>query len=99
MRASPEHLGPKQIPAAARKLAAEAIAIAIDCHIDTVQRVLGMGEDLGKRGDVGHVDVPRLREGGMHAPFFASVGSRLFFRRGSGAQAAGSAGCDAIGAG
>jgi hypothetical protein len=53
----------------ARKLAAE--AIGIDSHIDTVQRVLVMGEDLGKRWDVGHVDIPRLREGGTHAPFFA----------------------------
>lgn len=30
-----------------------------------------MGEDPGKRWDVGHVDIPRLREGGTHAPFFA----------------------------
>src|SRR6202041_3780354 len=57
------------IPARARKLAAE--AIGIDSHIDTVQRILVMGEDLGKRGDVGHGDMPRLREGGTHAPFFA----------------------------
>src|SRR6202161_4313158 len=53
----------------AEKLAAQ--AIGIDSHIDTVQRVLVMGEDLSKRWDVGHVDIPRLREGGMHAPFFA----------------------------
>jgi membrane dipeptidase len=57
------------IPLRARKLAAE--SIGIDSHIDTVQRVLVMGEDLGKRWDVGHVDIPRLREGGTHAPFFA----------------------------
>src|ERR1700729_2707249 len=57
------------IPSRARKLAAE--AIGIDSHIDTVQRVLVMGEDLAKRWDVGHVDIPRLREGGTHAPFFA----------------------------
>src|ERR1700722_9094456 len=65
----PEPLTPKKIPARARQLAAE--AIGIDSHIDTVQRVLVMGEDLGKRWDVGHVDIPRLREGGTHAPFFA----------------------------
>src|SRR6202042_1841925 len=59
----------QEIPLRARKLAAE--AIGIDSHIDTVQRVLVMGEDLGKRWDVGHVDIPRLREGGTHAPFFA----------------------------
>src|SRR5579885_2707092 len=53
----------------ARQLSKE--AIGVDSHIDTVQRVLVMGEDLGRRWDVGHVDIPRLREGGIHAPFFA----------------------------
>jgi membrane dipeptidase len=57
------------IPARARRLATE--AIGIDSHIDTVQRLLVMGEDLGKRLNVGHVDIPRLHEGGTHAPFFA----------------------------
>jgi membrane dipeptidase len=57
------------VAARARKLAAE--AIGIDSHIDTVQRILVMGEDLGKRWDVGHVDIPRLHAGGTHAPFFA----------------------------
>src|SRR6202046_1991388 len=57
------------IAARARKLTAE--AIGIDSHIDTVQRVLVMGEDLSKRWDVGHVDIPRLHAGGTHAPFFA----------------------------
>ena len=66
---NPELLTPKKIPARARKLASE--AIGIDSHIDTVQRVLVMGEDLGKRWDAGHVDIPRLQEGGTHAPFFA----------------------------
>src|SRR6202046_133961 len=66
---NPELLTPKEIPARARKLASE--ASGIDSHIDTVQRVLVMGEDLGKRWDVGHVDIPRLHEGGTHAPFFA----------------------------
>jgi membrane dipeptidase len=55
--------------APARQLLAE--AIGIDSHIDTIQRVLVMGEDLGERHDAGHVDLPRLREGGMRAPFFA----------------------------
>ena len=59
----------QKIPLRARTLAAE--AIGIDSHIDTVQRVLVMGEDLRKRWDTGHVDIPRLQEGGTHAPFFA----------------------------
>jgi membrane dipeptidase len=66
---NPEVPARRKISARALKLAAE--AIGIDSHIDTVQRVLVMGEDLGKRWDVGHVDLPRLREGGTHAPFFA----------------------------
>ena len=61
--------GSNDLAARARKLADE--AIGIDSHIDTVQRILVMGEDLSKRWDVGHVDIPRLHAGGMHAPFFA----------------------------
>src|SRR5215469_8631300 len=62
--------------ARARKLMAE--AVGIDSHIDTIQRVV-MSEDLGKRRDTGHVDLPRLREGEMHAPFFA-LWVPVFFR-------------------
>lgn len=67
----PENLGgvsqadPQDTLARARKLMAE--AIGIDSYIDTIQRVLAMGEDLGKRHDEGHVDLPRLCEGGMLA--------------------------------
>jgi hypothetical protein len=93
MKAAQQHLEPKIDPGASAK------AIGIDRRSNTVQRALVMGEDLGKRWDVGHVGSPRLSEGGMHAPFFASVACHVFFRRGSGAQDAGSAGCDAIGAG
>jgi membrane dipeptidase len=66
---SSEQPKPAVIAAQVKKITAE--AIGIDSHIDTVQRLLVMGEDLGKRWDVGHVDLPRLREGGTHAPFFA----------------------------
>jgi len=55
--------------ARARRIAAE--AIGIDSHIDTIQRVLIGGVDLTQRSNSGHVDFPRLREGGMKAPWFA----------------------------
>jgi len=55
--------------ARAKKLATE--YIGIDTHIDTAQRVLFAKEDLTKRSTRGHVDIPRLREGGVRAPFFA----------------------------
>lgn len=60
-----------------RKVMAE--SIGIDSHIDTIQRVLVMGADLGERHHAGHVDLPRLREGGMRAPFFA-MWVPVFFR-------------------
>src|SRR5580704_13817474 len=53
----------------ARRISAE--AIGIDSHIDTIQRVLIAHADISQRLSFGHVDLPRLREGGMKAPFFA----------------------------
>jgi membrane dipeptidase len=53
----------------ARKLANE--IIGIDSHTDTIERVLVGGEDLGVRSKIGHADIPRWKEGGMHAPFLA----------------------------
>ncbi len=46
-------------------------AIGIDSHIDTIQHVLIAHADLAQSLPYAHVDFPKLREGGMHAPFFA----------------------------
>ena len=45
--------------------------IGMDSHIDTAQRVLIDRADITQRSPVGHVDIPRLKEGGVNAPFFA----------------------------
>src|SRR5512140_2492823 len=45
--------------------------IGIDSHIDTAQRILLDRADITQRSPVGHVDIPRLKEGGINAPFFA----------------------------
>lgn len=45
--------------------------LGVDSHNDTMQRVLIEGVDIGSRLADGQVDIPRLREGGMHVPFFA----------------------------
>lgn len=45
--------------------------LGVDTHIDTAQRVLIGHVDLGQRLSTGQVDIPRLKEGGMHVPFFA----------------------------
>jgi membrane dipeptidase len=55
--------------ARARRICVE--AIGIDSHIDTIQHVLVDHVDLANRLPNGHVDFPRLREGGTKAPFFA----------------------------
>lgn len=46
-------------------------AIVVDLHIDTPQRMLDQGFDLGPRDARGHVDLPRMKEGGLDAAFFS----------------------------
>src|SRR6187200_3226738 len=46
-------------------------SIVLDTHDDTTQRFFSKTFDLGKRNPEGHVDIPRLREGGMNAVFFS----------------------------
>lgn len=47
-------------------------AIVIDTHDDTTQRLIYDKDfDLGRRNPTGHVDIPRMREGGLDAIFFS----------------------------
>src|SRR5579862_1758942 len=46
-------------------------SLVFDTHADTPQRLLFDQFDLGSRDDEGCVDIPRLREGGVGAIFFA----------------------------
>ncbi|MBL8166825.1 MAG: dipeptidase [Acidobacteria bacterium] len=46
-------------------------ALVIDTHMDTLQRVLMQGADLGVRSTNGQSDLPRLKAGGVDAQFFA----------------------------
>jgi len=43
----------------------------VDAHNDTLQRILIENVDIGQRLTDGALDLARLREGGMHVPFFA----------------------------
>ncbi len=45
-------------------------SILVDGHCDTIGRVVDKGEDLTKRTR-GHIDLPKMREGGLDAQFFA----------------------------
>jgi membrane dipeptidase len=46
-------------------------SLVVDTHDDTTQRMLGPGFDLGARHPDGHVDIPRMREGGLDALFLS----------------------------
>src|SRR5713226_2415289 len=46
-------------------------AIVLDTHVDTPQRLLFEKLDLAKRDAEGHLDIPRMREGGLNAVFMS----------------------------
>lgn len=46
-------------------------SIVLDTHDDTTQRLFSKDFDLGRHNPDGHVDIPRMREGGMNAIFFS----------------------------
>lgn len=46
-------------------------SIVLDTHDDTTQRLFIKNFDLGRRNPEGHVDIPRMREGGMNAIFLS----------------------------
>ena len=47
-------------------------AIVFDAHCDTAMRLIGEeGVDLGERLEGGHIDLPRMAEGGLDAQIFA----------------------------
>src|SRR2546428_10477447 len=61
--------------------------IIVDGHIDTPQRMLDMKADITGRLSDGHIDVPRMREGGLTAAFF-SIWVDARYARGTALQAA-----------
>jgi len=46
-------------------------SIVIDTHTDTTQRFIDSDFDLAPRNEKGSVDIPRMKEGGLDAVFFA----------------------------
>lgn len=45
--------------------------LALDTHVDTPQRMLDDGDDPIERLEGGHLDIPRMREGGLTGAFFS----------------------------
>jgi membrane dipeptidase len=51
-------------------------AIVVDTHADTPMGMLREGFDIGKRSDKGHIDLIRMKEGGLDALFMAAYVSQ-----------------------
>lgn len=62
-------------------------AIVIDGHCDSIGEQLDQGRWLGERSSKGHIDLPRLRDGGVTAQFFACYVPIAFQRHGATVQA------------
>ena len=43
--------------------------VVLDAHVDAIGRAVDLGDDLGVRGDTGHFDLVRAKEGGAGAWF------------------------------
>lgn len=65
------YMGPPYDERLAQALALHRKATVIDSHVDTTQRTLNPEWDFSRRHEDGHVDLVRLREGGVSGVFFA----------------------------
>ncbi len=48
----------------------------LDLHNDTILKIVDRGLDISQRLDSGHIDIPRLQEGGVGCAVFACYASR-----------------------
>ena len=46
-------------------------SLVVDTHDDTTQLMLAPAFDIGERHPTGHVDIPRMRDGGLDALFLS----------------------------
>jgi membrane dipeptidase len=63
-------------------------AIVIDTHSDVTSRILDEGFDMGQRANGGHMDIPRMKEGGLDAEFFAVYVAAKYAKQGGAARRA-----------
>ena len=47
-------------------------SLLIDCHVDTPDRIVDYGEDLGRDDNLSHVNIPKMRAGGLDVAFFSA---------------------------
>lgn len=78
--------GEEAVSARAARLHHE--AIVVDAHLDVPWALHRSWADLGRQGATDHVDVPRMIEGGLTAPFFAIYVPPSYAQRGTAASEA-----------
>jgi membrane dipeptidase len=80
----PDAAEPDEIASRARSLHAR--AIVVDTHVDAPYVLLEKWADVAERGATPHFDIPRAREGGLTAPFFAVYVPASFAEAGGAAR-------------
>jgi membrane dipeptidase len=68
---------------AARAKKIHASSIVIDTHLDAPDQLSTKWADVANRGATDHFDIPRAREGGLTAPFFAIYVAASYADRGA----------------
>ncbi|MEX0880830.1 MAG: dipeptidase [Thermoanaerobaculia bacterium] len=63
-------------------------AIVVDTHEDVPEELENRWKDLSVRNTVGHVDIPRWKEGGVTAPFLAAYVNSDYAKSGGAAKKA-----------
>ncbi len=76
---------PPAISEAAARLHAD--ALVIDGHNDSIGEQLDGVRQLDEHADVGHLDLPRMKAGGIDAAFFACYAPTMYQRHGATAHA------------
>jgi membrane dipeptidase len=76
--------GDDALAARAKKLHSQ--SIVVDTHDDVPYALLDKPADIGKKGATDHWDIPRAREGGVTAPFFAVYVPATFAETGGAAR-------------
>ena len=75
-------------PLWAKALAIHKKAIVVDTHSDTTSPMTDEGFDFGTRSEKTHMDLPRMRDGGLDAEFFAIYVAGKYAKEGGSARRA-----------
>jgi membrane dipeptidase len=71
-----------------RALRVHRSAIVVDTHSDTTTRMLDEKFDVGEQAKDGHMDLPRVKEGGLDAQFFSIYVDKKYVKEGGSARRA-----------